>query len=211
MSEAKSGMGAFAFYPVYRFALPGCAGYDVIVRDNCMSLTEARIRESTRDEDLFDLLSAELQSRLPNGEGADLDAFMVRLNLLPLGLQAMAATYQLDVSITLDDFGWHFANWHHRSYCDKTLWALRELEAYEQADLFEQAYAFTQQHWEIIGDLVKEDFDDFVEWYRDSALEKATMPLTRRMWELQEQDHGLFGYWTRYARKYPHKVALIAS
>ena len=89
-----------------------------------MSLTEARIRECASDDELFELLSFELQSRLPDGEGENLDTFVERLRLLPVGLQAMAAIYQLDVSITLDDLGWHFANWHHRSYCDKTLWAL---------------------------------------------------------------------------------------
>jgi hypothetical protein len=33
------------------------------------------------------------------------------------------------------------------------------------------------------------------------------MPLTRRMWELQEINGGLLGYWPKYARKYPSKVA----
>ena len=37
------------------------------------------------------------------------------------------------------------------------------------------------------------------------------MPLTERFWKLQEIDDGLFGYWTRYARKYPHKVAVISG
>jgi len=123
----------------------------------------------------------------------------------------MAAIYQLDVSITLDDFGWLFANWHHRGYCDKTLWALRELEASEQAGLFEQAYTLAQREWDTIGQLVAEDFDDFVEWYSGSPLDQAMVPLTKRMWELQKVDSGLFGYWARYARKYPHKVAQVAS
>lgn len=176
-----------------------------------MPLTEQRIRECPTDEVLFKLLSEELQWRLPGGEGDDLDLFLQRLRDIPTGLRAMAATYQLDVSLTLDDLGWHFANWHHRPYSEETIWALRELEAFEQADIFAQAYALAQDHWDRIGELVSEDFQDFAAWYPDSPLDKATLPLTRRMWELQEIDNGLFGYWTRFARKYPHKVAQIMA
>jgi hypothetical protein len=38
--------------------------------------------------------------------------FLVELRRLPPGLRAMAATYELDVSLTMDDLGWHFGNWH---------------------------------------------------------------------------------------------------
>ena len=171
-----------------------------------MSLTEARIRECENDEALFELLSAELQRLLPEGEGHDLDLFLQRLRAIPIGLRAMAAIYQLDVSITLDDLGWHFANWHHRAYCEETLWALRELEATEEAQIFEQAFALAQPYWSELGEVLDKGFEYFVKWYPGSPLETVTMPLTRRMRELQRKDNGLFGYWTRYARKYPHKV-----
>ena len=176
-----------------------------------MALTEARILECPDRDELLDLLSDELQSRLPGGEGNDLDRFLNRTRMIPVGLRAMAATYQLDVSITLDDFGWHFANWHHRPYCDETLWALRELEAEEEADLFARAYALVQPHWDKIGELLDDDFDAFVEWYRDSPLDEALLPLTRRMWELQKIHYNLFGHWVSYARKYPHKVCQLPS
>lgn len=176
-----------------------------------MSLTEARILACADDDTLFKLLGEELTDRLGGPEDADLDLLLSKIRLLPVGLRAMVATYQLDVSMTLDDFGWHFANWHHRRYCEETVWALRELEAFEQAGLFAQAYVFAQPHWDAIGELLREDFQAFVDWYPDSPLEKATMPLTERMWELQKIDDGLFGYWTRYARKYPYKIAQMAS
>jgi hypothetical protein len=51
----------------------------------------------------------------------------------------MAATFELDVSMALDDLGWHFVNWTHRGFCDATLWGLRELEAGEYADMFVKA------------------------------------------------------------------------
>jgi hypothetical protein len=104
-----------------------------------MALTELQIIESGDDEALFKLLSAELQRRLPDGEGDDLDAFLRTTRAMPTGLRAMAATYQLDVSLALDDLGWHFMNWLHRPYCEETAWALRELEAFAEAEIFAEA------------------------------------------------------------------------
>jgi hypothetical protein len=82
-----------------------------------MALTEERIRACASDEDLFQALSAELHRRLPDGEGDDLDLFVERLRGLPKGLRAMAAIYQLDVSMALDDLGWHFAGAARRHLC----------------------------------------------------------------------------------------------
>ena len=180
-----------------------------------MALTEAQIRACDDDEASFGLLSAELQRWLPEGEGPDLDAFVAKIRAMPPGLRAMAAVYQLDVSICLDDLGWHFANWHHRPYCDETLWALRELEAFEAGDIFEEAYRLVQPWWDQLGALLKISFDAFVEWYPDSDLDKAMLPLTRRMWDLcktsEGHGNGLLFYWVPYARKYPHKVVHVAS
>lgn len=178
-------------------------------------LTEARIRECADDEKLFELLSAELRRRLRYSENDDLDRFLVDIRAIPVGLRAMAAIYQLDVSVCLDDLGWHFANWHHRGYCEKTLWALRELEAFQEAELFAEAYARAQPYWDQIGELIRDDFQKFVEWYPDSGLDKATIPLSRRMWDLcgtgEGHKNGLLRYWVSYARKYPHKVVQLAS
>ena len=174
-----------------------------------MALTEARILECN-DEDLFELLGLELTSHFPDGEG-DLDAFVATLKTLPVGLRAMASIYQLDVSLALDDLGWHFANWHHKEYCEETLRGLRELEAHEVADIFDAAYTLVQPHWAKIGELIDEDFDRFVDWYSESKLEQSLDPLTRRLWDIcgsSDRGHadGLLKLWVPYARKYPHKL-----
>jgi hypothetical protein len=171
-----------------------------------MTSIEVQIRDCRTDEDVSRLLSAELNRWLPHGQDADLDVFLARIDSIPVGLRAMALTHQLDVSITLDDLGWHFANWHHRPYCEQTIWALRELEAFEHAELFEGAYAIAQRWWGEIGSLIRPDFRAFVDWYSESDFNQATMPLTRRMWKLQQIDEGLLGFWVRYARKYPEKL-----
>ena len=174
-----------------------------------MASIEGQIRECQTDEDIFRLLSAELNRWLPDGQHVDLDIFLARINSILVGLRAMALTHQLDVSVTMDDLGWHFANWHHRPFCEQTIWALRELEAFEQAELFASAYAAALSCWDKIGDLIRADFCNFVDWYSESEFERATMPLTRRMWKLQEIDGGLLGFWVRYARKYPKRLTAM--
>jgi hypothetical protein len=69
-----------------------------------------------------------------------MERFLQKTRTIPVGLRAMAATFELDVSMTLDDLGWHFGNWAHRGYCDETLRGLRELEAPEYAEMFSKAY-----------------------------------------------------------------------
>ncbi|PWT92318.1 MAG: hypothetical protein C5B56_02430 [Proteobacteria bacterium] len=174
-----------------------------------MALTEDRIRACASDEELFKALSEELHRRLPGGEDEDLGQFVDRLRRLPKGLRAMAAIYQLDVSLSLDDLGWHFANWHHRSYCDETLHGLRELEAHEAAEIFSSAYALAQHYWDKIGELLAQDFDTFRGWYTGSELETALGPLNKRKWSLCAPQYGLMAYWLSYARKYPENLVSI--
>ena len=168
-----------------------------------MALTEAQIAECAGHDDLLELLFSDLRVRMPPEEPFRFDRFLLQLQSIPPGLRAMAATFELDVSMTLDDLGWHFGNWTHRGYCDETLRGLRELEAGEYAEMFAKAYEWVQPYWDKILSLPPGDFGD---WYNGSDFEKATEPLSSRWWELQKIDDGIFGCWTRYARKYPHKV-----
>jgi len=161
---------------------------------------------------LIRALSEELQRLLPSELERQVDAFVERIQALPPGLRAMASIYQLDVSITLDDLGWHFANWHHRAYCNETLRGLALLEAQEAADIFSQAYALATTHWETIGRLVSEDFRLFTTWYPRSELARALAPLNERIWTLRRSfpDYGLMTFWLTFARKYPEKVSAAA-
>jgi hypothetical protein len=173
-----------------------------------MALTEAQIAECAGHDDLLELLFSDLRVRLPPSEPFYVNRFLQQIRAIPIGLRAMAVTFELDVSMALDDLGWHFGNWTHRGYCDQTLWGLRELEATEYADMFANAYELAQSYWTEICDSPPGKFG---EWYNDSNLLKTTEPLSSRWWELQKIDGGIFGHWTRYARKYPHKVTRVAS
>lgn len=173
-----------------------------------MALTEAQILECAGHDDLLKLLFSDLRVRLPPGEPFHMGRFLQKIRTIPIGLRAMAATFELDVSMTLDDLGWHFGNWTHRGYCDETLRGLRELEAAEYAEMFAKAYELARSCWTELRDL---SYDDFEKWYDRSDFHKATALLSSRWWDLEEIDGEIFGHWTRYARKYPHKVAQMAS
>jgi hypothetical protein len=76
------------------------------------------IIHSSSDDELFALLGKELESRISAKSGSA--EFMSEIQGLPAGLRAMAATYELDVSLALDDLGWHFGNWHSEDLAEET-------------------------------------------------------------------------------------------
>jgi hypothetical protein len=163
-------------------------------------LTPELIAATASDDDLFALLGRELERRLPNGRRAT-DEFVSELRQLPRGLRAMAATYELDVSLTMDDLGWHFGNWHHMGLAEETAAGLKELGATELADLFRQAFVQARRFW---GELGSEEWST---WYHGSALEEAVSPLNEMAWAiLQTKPMGLFTYWLEYARQFPERV-----
>jgi hypothetical protein len=168
-----------------------------------MDLTIRRILSTKDDEVLYKLLAAELSRRIPSYKGAD-DLFE-KIQPLPIGLRAMAATYQLDVSMALDDLGWHFWNWASQDLSKVTLWGLKELGATKEAEIFEEAFNIALPFWHFIV-----ASPNFIEWYSDSELEKALDPLNEKMWELMAY-HGntgtdLLSRWAPYARKYPDNI-----
>jgi|ERR1017187_711635 hypothetical protein len=173
-----------------------------------MSMENQSITKSGSDEELFRELSSELERRLPPHLQDDYDLLVPAMRALPRGLRAMAAIHQLDVSMALDDLGWHFYNFHHRAFCDETQWGLREMEALEAAEIFESARALVEPHWDEIGSLRVIGHKAFADWYTDSDLETALNPLNRRLWAIcgQSPSYGLMQFWLNYAWKYPDRV-----
>jgi hypothetical protein len=163
-------------------------------------MTIDAIRTSPSDDALYDLLAHELASRLPNPRRPT-DAFVRELQMLPRGLRAMAATYELDVSLLSDDLGWHFGNWHHVGLAQETLEGLRELGAHRMAELFNSAFHLARGYWDELGS------ENWFNWYHGSALEKAVEPLNHEAYEIRgSQPRGLFSYWLSYARQHPQRL-----
>ncbi|MBL8523357.1 MAG: hypothetical protein JNN20_06695 [Betaproteobacteria bacterium] len=173
---------------------------------NRSSLTVGSIA-SMSDDDLLTALFDEVGMWMSAALHDELDEFVRVGREAPTGIWAMAMTYQLDVSMALDDLGWHFANWCHRGYCEETGRALKELEAGELSDIFARAYSIVGHQWDQVVKLRSNSFGEFADWYNDSELEATLNPLNQRWWELcSSQNNGLFRYWLLYARKYPEHV-----
>ena len=163
----------------------------------------ATLEDSRGDDEILAQLSAALEMRLADAPKGDLARFLAGIRALPVGLRAMAATHELDVSMALDDLGWHFANWHNLELCEETSRGLWELEATEPAMLFDDARRLTVPYWEAIG----QDLEGFKSWYLASELRTELEPLNERLYDhLEALPHGLFQYWITYARKYPGRL-----
>ena len=152
------------------------------------------------DDDLFKLLGKELEERISFKR--DSPEFVVEIQKLPIGLRAMAATYELDVSLVMDDLGWHFGNWHNTVLAEETIRGLDELEATGLAVVFKEAFQIALRYWDELGT------KDWPKWYHDSPLEKEIEPLNKQARKILEaKKNGIFGYWVDYARKYPGRIA----
>ena len=130
-----------------------------------MALTIEQIRETEDDAELVELLCEELQSGLPDELREDRDRFFAALPALPKGLRAMAGMHFFEVSMTLDDLPWHFANQNDPRDLRETLDGLRELELTLVADLFEQSWKLMEPHFDALrSDQVNgENFYDWLE------------------------------------------------
>jgi hypothetical protein len=73
---------------------------------------------SSSDDKIFKLLSKELEGRIPAARNSP--EFLPQIRTLPLGLRAMAATYELDGSLTMEDLSRHFGNWHDKELAEET-------------------------------------------------------------------------------------------
>jgi hypothetical protein len=172
-----------------------------------MSFNLIEIKSAKSDEELFKMLSSELQLRLPESVQVNYGNLTISIRSLPRGLRAMAATHRLDVSMAVNDLVWHFFNFYHRELCDETMRGLFELEAVEAAEIFKQALELVEPHWEKLGHL-KESPRMFADWYVSSKLEASIKPLNSRLWKIcsESPDYGLMQFWLTYTRKYPERL-----
>ncbi|HMJ64988.1 MAG TPA: hypothetical protein VK615_06530 [Candidatus Binatia bacterium] len=154
--------------------------------------------DASSDEELFSLLGKELERRISAQRGSS--EFLAEIRALPIGLRAMAGTYELDVSLALDDLGWHFGNWHSTDLAEETARGLEEVGAADLAKIFRDAFQIAQQYWIELG------AEDWMNWYHGSPLETAVEPLTKKAWSIRDKNQGIFKYWVDYARRHPERV-----
>jgi len=174
-----------------------------------MSLTVEQIREAEDNEEVIELLTDELQRLIPDAVQEDRDRFHKTLATLPRGLRAMAGMHFFDVSMSLDDLGWHFANQNEDRDLQETLNGLRELEITEVADLFEKAVAVMEPYLDTLrrGEVSGEEFYD---WLRLIGAEEKIEPMNEIIWAYREKcgELGLLETWATYAKKYPERCVV---
>jgi hypothetical protein len=169
-----------------------------------MSRLSLEAIDSSSDQELFSLLGHELEDRLTTKRGSP--EFVAEIRDLPVGLRAMAATYELDVSLALDDLGWHFGNWHNFKLAEETAQGLKELGALELAEVFQTAFSLAQDYWTELGS------ENWGDWYNSSPLAAKLNPLNDRAWAILEgKELGIFKYWVDYARRHPEGVGVDAE
>ena len=119
----------------------------------------------------------------------------------------MAATHHLDVSLTLDDIGWHFLNFGEPNLVKETESGLRELGLDDLADWFAEAY-------EIVNPLRPEikSGDDYYEcltrYGRMERISELTQKARDRGAGCGDEVSGspIYAAWIKYARKHPESV-----
>lgn len=157
------------------------------------------------DEELLN----EIFSLLGNSVGPAADpysddgSYAVAIASLPSGLRAMAATHHLDISLTMDDIGWHFLNFGEPGLVRETEAGLRELGLGDIADYFMEAHS-------IVSPLTAEikEADDFHDCLESRGLMERINELTDKALARQPALSGspIYAAWVKYTRVHPEKV-----
>ena len=126
---------------------------------------------------------------------------------LPAGLRAMAATYHLDVSLTLDDIGWHFGNFGAPDFVQETEAGLVELGLKDLAKWFAEAHSIVSS----LRPALTEDAN-YYEVIREAGVEER-LGILNRMAIAGDTTAGsdvggsaIFAAWVRYARAHPETL-----
>lgn len=168
-----------------------------------MSLTIEQINRAKDQEELMSLISSEMSVLMENACDTDKNQYVEEIRALPNCFWAMGCIYHLDVSLSLDDLGWHFANHYNWPLAQETLLALREVGANKEADLFEKALSIVEVYWQDLGDALSESSANFIEWYDESELEQNLEPLNDEFYKLLESSDSLLNYILEYAKAKP--------
>ena len=164
--------------------------------------------DTPSDDEILAFLDQELTARIPVSR-ADIPAFLAALKTLPPGLRSMAAVYELDVSMALDDLVWHFRNWYDRELAEETSRGLHILGATVPARLFDAAYGLVSAKWDDFGRAAEGSHEQFNDWCDRVGLTNAADSLNAEFWADNDshRPHGLFHYWVQYARAHMDEMA----
>ncbi len=157
------------------------------------------------DDDLLDQLLTTLSKSVSSVADpySDDGSYAAAIATLPTGLRAMASTHHLDISLTMDDIGWHFLNFGEPGLVRETEAGLRELGLDDIANYFVEAHA-------IVNPLRPEikEADDYYTCLESRGLMERINELTEKASKRQPtvNDSTIYAAWVKYARAHPEKV-----
>jgi len=174
------------------------------------------------DKDLLSEIFSILTARVEGNPYAEDGSYAAEISHLPKGLRAMAATYHLDVSLTLDDIGWHFLNFGEPHLVKETEAGLRELGLVDVAGWFNEAHGIVRQFLKVVergevkpsGDENPDwsPCDEYYDWLVISGNRQRMDTLSQLAWDKSKgcsrDASGSFIYesWIKYARLKPENV-----
>lgn len=158
---------------------------------------------------LFDLLQTRVQANPYSSDGS----FAEAIGRLPIGLRAMAATHWLDISLTLDDIGWHFLNFGEPNMVKETEQGLRELGLSNLATWFAEAHSIIRPFLDANASSDANP-DTYYNWLDHSGKSERINELSRLAWSLKNTtdnsnpalESPIYQAWLRYARLHPDNV-----
>lgn len=165
------------------------------------------------DKDLLHDIMALLSERVKENAYSDDGSFAAAISGLPVGLRAMAATHHLDVSLAIDDIGWHFLNFGEPHLVEQTKAGLRELGMNDLAEWFAEAHAIMLQFSKAAeaGEF-ESSGDDYPDWLVMSGNEHRIDMLSKLAWDKNKASKGtgtgsaIYDAWISYARAKPENV-----
>jgi hypothetical protein len=151
-------------------------------------------------ERIFERLNAVVNDPSANPYTDD-GSYAAAIQTLQPGLRAMAATHHLDISLTLDDIGWHFLNFEDPSLMVETEAGLRLLGLDDLAQWFrEAAMIMVSLKSEITGDNYEECLEKHGKLQRMRELQSNADSLEPKLSGSQ-----IYAAWVKYARQHPEE------
>jgi hypothetical protein len=134
---------------------------------------------------------------------SDDGSYAAAIASLPKGLRAMAATHHLDISLTMDDIGWHFLNFGEPGLVRETEAGLRELGLGDIANYFAEAHAIVSPFKPEI-----KEADDYYTCIESRGLMEKINELTDKASATEPILDGspIYAAWIKYARVHPENV-----
>jgi hypothetical protein len=166
-------------------------------------LTREQLAPNLSDQDIFNAIAEEAYARLGNLED---DAYYAILPSQPSGIRAYAGIWDLDVSMSMDDVAWHFANHYAERHIESTLWSLQEINAMEVHNIFAQAVSIVRPHLETLrSGAINTNAKH--KWLKETGIQAACNPLNKWLWEICEEnpDYRLLSFAIKHARNSPDR------